>query len=66
MIITFFLLNYEHGKLSSYVMLLFSGVFIFLLFFIIKNTNQDYAQKISLDYFYYVFQEKIFLKAMKF
>ena len=60
MIITLFLLNYEHGKLSSYVMLLLSGVFIFLLFFIIKNTNQDYAQKMSLDYFYYVFQEKIF------
>jgi hypothetical protein len=60
MTITFFLLNYEHGKLSSYAMLLFFGVFIFLLFFITKNINVDFAQKISLKYFYYIFQEKIF------
>ena len=53
-IIIFFLLNYEHGKLSSYVMLLLYGVIACLLFFITKNINPDYAQKISFDYFYHI------------
>ena len=60
MIITFFLLNYEHGKLSSYAMLLIFGVFIFLVFFITRNINPNFAQKISIEYFYYIFREKMF------
>lgn len=63
MIIIFFLLNYEHGKLSSYVMLLLFGVFIFLLFVITKYIDLEYLefpQKISIDYFYYIFREKMF------
>tara|TARA_B110000027_G_C15960113_1_gene229506 strand:+ start:124 stop:639 length:516 start_codon:yes stop_codon:yes gene_type:complete len=41
-------------------MLLLYGVIACLLFFITKNINPDYAQKISFDYFYHIFQEKIF------
>ena len=60
MIITFFLISYEHKKISSYAMLLLFGIIIFLLLIITKNINSDYAQKISIDYFYHVFQEKFF------
>lgn len=60
MIITLFLLIYEHEKITSYVTILLSGAILFLLFVITTNIDSDYAQKISFNYFYHIYQEKLF------
>ena len=60
MFITIFLVNYEHKRISSYAIILFSFLFLFIFYIFAMQVDSEFAQKLSIDYFNHVFLEKLF------